>query len=235
MTPATHSRSPAAARSVAGEASRDKILEVSEALFARSGFAGVGMREVARDVGLSKSALFHHFATKQELYSEVLGRVLSRLHGRAEPALRSDADPADALDAAVDALIDFLAEDPATPRLAMRAVFDDDPYVGAGLEEREPEPFEIVLLELIGGFRTLIERGIECGRFRPVSVPDTIQTLIGMTVYHFASGQFGEALVGESLFSTAAVRRRKLEVKTFLRRAVLHEPGAVDLPDPKTG
>jgi len=37
--------------------SRDKILDVAEALFARSGFAGVALREVAEDVGLSKSNL----------------------------------------------------------------------------------------------------------------------------------------------------------------------------------
>ncbi len=225
MTPTTEGR----AASRAGGASRDKILEVSEALFARSGFAGVGMREVARETGLSKSALFHHFSSKLELYSEVLERVLLRLGERAAPALREEVDPAEALDQVVDVLIDFLAEDPATPRLAMRALFEDDPY-GSDLSVREPEPFEAALLALIGGFQGLIERGIEQGRFRSVSVVDTIQSLIGMTVYHFASGEFGEALLGESLFSTAAVRRRKREVKGFVRRAVLSGSGVDESP-----
>jgi AcrR family transcriptional regulator len=231
MTPSPHPRTSSAA----GDASRGKILEVSEALFARRGFAAVGMREVAREVGLSKSALFHHFSTKLELYSEVLERALARLRERAASALQSDADPADALDAVVDAIIDFLAEDPATPRLAMRALFEDDPFVCGGLEAREPEPFELVLLELIGGFQAVIQRGIETGRFRPVSVPDTIQSLIGMTVYHFASGDFGTSLFGESLFSSVAVRRRKTEVKTFLRRAVLQTADDRGSPDQRSG
>jgi len=209
---------------VAGAASRDKILETSEALFARGGFSGVGMREVARDVGLSKSALFHHFPTKLGLYSEVLHRVLSRLGARIAPVLGSDAGPAVQLDAVVDAFVDFLAEDPSTPRLAMRALCEDDPFIGQDLAGRDPEPFELLLLELIGQFHTILESGIEAGVFRPVSVPDTIQSLIGMTVYHFASGDFGEALLGESLFSTSAVRRRKREVKTFMQRAVLADP-----------
>ncbi len=231
MTPGTMPRASLRAPSRAGEASRDKILEVCEALFARSGFAGVGMREVARETGLSKSALFHHFTTKLELYSEVLERVLIRLGERAAPALREDVDPAEALDQIVDVLIDFLAEDPATPRLAMRALFEDDPY-GPDLSERDPEPFEVALLALIGGFEALIQRGIAQGRFRRVSVPDTIQSLIGMTVYHFASGEFGEALLGESLFSTSAVRRRKREVKGFVRRAVLKGVDADEPPAP---
>lgn len=174
-------------------------------------------------MGLSKSALFHHFTGKRQLYSEVLGRVLGRLRARVEPALRGAAEPAAALDACVDALVDFLAEDPATPRLAMRAVFEDDPFVGADLDGREPEPFELALLELIGDFQGLIERGIASGRFEPVSVPDTIQSLIGMTVYHFASGDFGTALLGESPFQASAVRRRKAEVKHFVRRALLRD------------
>ena len=36
--------------------SRDKILEVAEALYARRGFAGVGMREVAEAAGLTPQA-----------------------------------------------------------------------------------------------------------------------------------------------------------------------------------
>ena len=56
--------------------SRDKILDAAEDLFARRGFAGVGMREVAEAVGLGKSSLFHHFKSKAELYAAVVGRIL---------------------------------------------------------------------------------------------------------------------------------------------------------------
>jgi TetR/AcrR family transcriptional regulator len=57
--------------------SRDKILEVAEALYARRGFAGVGMREVAEAAGLGKSSLFHHFRSKAQLY---LGGRARRAH-----------------------------------------------------------------------------------------------------------------------------------------------------------
>ena len=62
--------------------SRTKILDVAESLFARRGYAGVGLREVAQEVGLSKSSLFHHFPTKVALYQDVLARVLGRLDER---------------------------------------------------------------------------------------------------------------------------------------------------------
>ena len=108
--------------------SRDKILEVAEALFARRGFAGVGLREVAEAAGLGKSSLFHHFASKVQLYLAVLERVLGRIAKRLEPALRADLPPVAKLDGWVDALIDALAEHPASARLLLRALFEDDDF-----------------------------------------------------------------------------------------------------------
>jgi hypothetical protein len=43
-----------------------------------------------------------------------------------------------------------------------------------------------------------------------------MQTLIGATVYHFASGEFGEGLIGGSLFSAEEVRGRKEELRGIL-------------------
>ena len=92
--------------------SRDKILDVAEALFARRGFAGVGMREVADASGLGKSSLFHHFKGKTQLYFEVLGRVLVRIQERVSPILAAPDEPAQKLDRVLDTLLDALAEHP---------------------------------------------------------------------------------------------------------------------------
>ena len=62
------------------------------------------------------------------------------------------------------------------------------------------------------------------GAFRPASVPHTLQTLIGATVYHFASGDFGNEMLGRPLFSASEVRRRKIEVKALIRRGLLAAP-----------
>ena len=51
-----------------------------------------------------------------------------------------------------------------------------------------------------------------------------LQTLIGAVVYHFASGEFGEGVIGAPLFSSEAVRRRKDEVKQMLRRGLAPDP-----------
>ena len=202
--------------------SREKILEVGESLFASSGYSGVGMRQIATAVGLSKSALFHHFPTKLELYGEVLDRVIERL----ERGLCDDAQhpgkTAEQLDHWIDSMIGTLAEDVPAARLILRALVDEEPFPPFSLEpeERDQMSFEVRLDRVIDRFRSLLEQGIADGVFRPVSIGDTIQTTIGAIVFHFASGDLGEALIGEPIFSGTAVERRRREVSEFIRRGL---------------
>ena len=198
--------------------SRDKILEVAEALFAQRGFAGVGLREVAEAAGLGKSSLFHHFASKVQLYLAVLERVLGRIATRLEPALRADLPPVAQLDGWVDALIDALAEHPASARLLLRALFEDDDFPPDASPENAA--VERALTSILQGVRGVLRHGIEESVFRPVSVPHTLMTLIGATVFHFASGEFGEGLLGRPLLSAEAVRRRKQELRSLLHHGL---------------
>ena len=201
--------------------SRDKILEVAESLFAVGGYSAVGMRQLAASVGLSKSALFHHFPTKSQLYADVLDRVLERL----EHALGEDeeGDPGARLDRWIASVVGTLAEDAPAARLLMRALVDEEPFPAFVLDanDRELMAFEARLVRIIDRFRALLEEGIARGIFRPVATGDAIQTVIGAVLFHFASGDLGEALVGEPIFSGSAVARRRQEVAEFIRRGLL--------------
>lgn len=206
--------------------SRNKILEVAEALFAHGGYAGVGMRELASSVGLSKSALFHHFPTKVGLYAAVLDRVLARIADGLDTASELDAAPSVRLDRWIDAVVMTLSEDMPAGRLMMRALVDEEPFPKVMLKpgsasERDLMPFEIRLGGIVERFRALLEQGIAAGVFRPVSIGDAILSVIGAVVFHFASGDLGEALIGESIFSGPAVERRRREVSEFIRRGLL--------------
>ena len=64
--------------------------------------------------------------------------------------------------------------------------------------------------------------------FRPVSVPDTLQSLIGASVYHFASSDVGEGILGAPLFSADAVARRRRELTDLFHRGLVARP---DDPD----
>ena len=198
-------------------ASRDKILDAAEDLFARRGFAGIGMREVADTAGLGKSSLFHHFRSKAELYAAVVGRILDHLDEQLTAALAAGGEPLVRFDRWLDTLIDNFGKHPTYARLLLRSLFEDDELTGAGEEEQHADGTIKRIFSMIGH---LLREGMEAGVFRLASIPHTLQSIAGLTVYHFASGEFGDELVGQPLFTVSEVRRRKQEVKALLHHGL---------------
>ena len=74
---------------------RERILEAALDLFARQGFAGTSVRQLARTVGLRESSLYNHFAGKEAIYHALIdahgpASSADRLRGPAFRALRDD-------------------------------------------------------------------------------------------------------------------------------------------------
>ncbi|SIS13384.1 TetR/AcrR family transcriptional regulator [Microbacterium sp. RURRCA19A] len=66
---------------------RQRIVDEAMVVFARSGVTSGSLREVAKRVGLTPAGLLHHFATKEELFAEVLRQRDERVRAAAgDPA-----------------------------------------------------------------------------------------------------------------------------------------------------
>lgn len=48
-------------------------------IFQEHGYRGLGMRQIAKELGVSKSALYHYFASKEELFDACTEQVMSRI------------------------------------------------------------------------------------------------------------------------------------------------------------
>lgn len=59
---------------------REIILERAFAAFARQGYDGVTLRQLATDCGISDSLLSHHFGNKQQLWQEAADSVFAPLY-----------------------------------------------------------------------------------------------------------------------------------------------------------
>lgn len=55
-----------------GVAKREEILTTALDVIARNGYRGTSVRELADAVGLSQAGLLHYFASKEELFQEIL-------------------------------------------------------------------------------------------------------------------------------------------------------------------
>lgn len=200
-------------------APRNKILDAAEALFAKRGFAGVGLSEIAESVGLGKSSLFHHFRSKAQLHAAVVARILDAFDTELTRALALGGPPAERLDRWIDTLVALLGSHPAYARLLLRSLFEDDELTG---ELEEEQRADSALRRIMDNAGRLLREGIAAGDFRSVSIPHTLQSLIGLLIYHFASGDFGAELIGRPLFSPAEVRRRQDEIKALLHHGLIY-------------
>lgn len=54
---------------------KEKILEEALKLFARSGYKGTSMNEIAAQIGVSKAALYKHYSSKQEILDSIVERM----------------------------------------------------------------------------------------------------------------------------------------------------------------
>lgn len=92
-------------------ATRTALVAAARPLFAAKGYAGVGTDEVARAAGVTRGALYHQFAGKEELFAAVFEQVEAEITERiaAEP-VAGDGDPAAVLHDGIDAWLAACAE-----------------------------------------------------------------------------------------------------------------------------
>ncbi|MFC9996604.1 TetR/AcrR family transcriptional regulator [Nocardia sp. NPDC127526] len=71
----TPRRGPGRPRKVDAGDTKAALMSAALRLFARNGYAGTSIRSIAREVGLSESVLYAHFAGKQAIFDAVLSAL----------------------------------------------------------------------------------------------------------------------------------------------------------------
>jgi len=92
------------------------ILHAAEQVFARAGFVGATMNEIAERAGLPKANLHYYFGSKQAIYRAVLRNTLSAWLAGTD-AITAEADPQQALGHYVRAKMKLTAERPDASRV----------------------------------------------------------------------------------------------------------------------
>jgi len=92
-------------------ARREQILDVAVQVFARNGFHGTSMNDVAEAAGVTKPVLYQHFDSKQELYLALLAEVGNRLLTAITKATAGATNGREMTDLGFRAYFRFVAED----------------------------------------------------------------------------------------------------------------------------
>jgi AcrR family transcriptional regulator len=105
-------------RAAQGRATRDQLIEVATRLFAEHGYEGTSIEAVLSAAGVSRGALYHHFAGKEALFIAVVQAVSARVIADLTPLIMTAKDPAEALRTAAQAWVG-LAGDPVIQRVVL--------------------------------------------------------------------------------------------------------------------
>lgn len=101
-----------------GQATRRDLLAIATRLFVAHGYQGTSIEAVLREAGISRGALYHHFAGKEALFEAVLDQVEADIAQRVAKAGGGTRDPVEALRAGCHAWL-RLARDPTVRRIAL--------------------------------------------------------------------------------------------------------------------
>lgn len=111
---------------------RDRVLDVAERLFAERGYASVTLRDIAAEVGIRHTSLYHHVpGGKEELFVEVTERHLERHRTGLTRAIDGAAPD---VRARLYAVADWLLSQP--PMDIVRMIYSDMPRILPAQAER---------------------------------------------------------------------------------------------------
>ena len=99
------------------EATRAAILEAAERIFLSRGFGEASVAEIARQAGVTKSLIHHHFGSKEALWEQVRVSRFSQYSARQMEMLRQQEPTAELLRESMRTYFRFLRHNPELVRL----------------------------------------------------------------------------------------------------------------------
>lgn len=149
---------------------QETVLRRAIDLFNRQGYDGTSMADLAKELGLTKSAIYHHVDSREQLLTAALDEALGELT------------------AVVDAAVDPAADTSATTRLrelvheSVRILIDHQPAVTLLLRVRGNSEVELSALarrrELDDKLALLVADAVAEGAVRADITPDLISKLL---------------------------------------------------------
>lgn len=106
---------------------KENILQTALVLFAREGYAGVSMADIAGELGITKGALYRHYAGKRDIFESILRRM-EQMDG--ENAANYDV-PAEPIEQGAAAYGDTEIESILAYSEAMFRYWTEDPFASA--------------------------------------------------------------------------------------------------------
>jgi len=139
---------------------RERIITSAARVFARKGYHGASLDEVAADAGLTKGAVYWHFQSKADLFLALLDARFQRdtadMAGKFDAAHTLD-DPYQSMQLVLGQLVEKIESDRDWPRLFLE-------FFGHARDEAVHQRIGAVYRQSYAFTQSLLDRQQQCGR-----------------------------------------------------------------------
>jgi AcrR family transcriptional regulator len=217
----TSARDKGSVRVNDAEASRADILATATKEFSEKGLSGARVDSIADRTGINKRMIYYYFGSKEGLYRAVLERCYGHIR-MSESAVELDSlPPEEALRQHVRITFDYHNMHPDFIRLVM----NENIHQGAHISELAS--IRTRNRAVIRTLRSLLDRGIAAGLFRPDIDPVELHMSISALCFYNVSNRYTFAKIFErDMTSAEAVAARREVVVDMIERWVALPAGA---------
>lgn len=179
------------------------ILDGALAEFSEKGFDGARIDEIALRAGVNKNLLYHHYGSKDGLFSALLERTYATIRARQKDIQLRDMDPVKGMRKLVTFTGRIWIQYPEFLRLLQSENLNGGRHVRASTEiQRMYNP----LLETIND---LLQRGSRAGLFRKALDPiDVYISISALTAHYISNAHTFEAVFNQRLLTPQRLRQR---------------------------
>ena len=157
---------------------RDKILDAARELFVTEGFEGVSMRKVAEKIEYSPTAIYVHFADKQELFRELCHQDYARLAEVFQSSVMST-DPVERLKQIGAIYLDFGSRYPNHYKFMFMTTHP--PHEP---DEIDKEVMGNPEMDAYAFLKSAVQQAIDAGCFRPeITDPEIVSQTLWASVH----------------------------------------------------
>jgi AcrR family transcriptional regulator len=209
-----------ATRTNDAEASRADILAVATREFSEKGLSGARVDEIAERTNTSKRMIYYYFGSKEGLYRAVLERCYGHIR-MSESSMNLDSLPPDeALKQLVRHTFDYHNMHPDFVRLVMNENIHHGAHIGEVTSIRTRNK------TVVSALRSLLERGVKAGVFRPDIQPVELHMTISALCFYNVSNRYTFSRIFEhDMTSASAVAGRRETVVDIISRWCAASPG----------
>jgi len=200
-----------------------RILKAAEKVFIQKGFVATTMSDIAKEVGISRTAMHYYFRTKDMLFDAILRELMSNLLPNLQHIIRQEGQLLNKLPQLIDHYNSIIIKNPLIPLFLINEMHRNPEHLFESVWKAEGQ------LSILGEVRNEILREMEAGTIRKLPLIDILSTYMSLLIFPvLVQKPLTVVLLNDNQeeFQEFLVRRKELiwQVMTMLLRPVSDSP-----------